>query len=220
MEVPAPVVGAPDCGRRQFSLRSLFALTSAVAIALSISFLCRGSKNFSSLASPWTAVSLLFPVAVWFSYRWQLATCRSLLGVAVTSYLCAMASPALHMKDEFLWGWLVWLQSFWGLSFLFGGREIDGGWLFGIITVPVNVPIQCAIGAVANVAFILSLIARVAARKRPVAMRISNRLAWLAGVLSIFVMVPLCLGGDLVAFYPGFGMWAASCVALALATQP
>jgi MFS family permease len=203
---------------RQFSVRDLFTLTLVVSILLTIGVLSHGSEYFGALASPWTAVSLLPIVAVWLADRWQLMPPRAMLVAAVAGYPIALGLPAFAWPGEIVFGWVAWLQSFWGLL-LFGDRHVEGsgGLFFGPFTIPLSFPIACAFGAAANLSYFIALAAAWYSRRKPRGLKLAQAAAITAILFAFAALLPMCLTGELVALLPGYGVWTASFLALALA---
>lgn len=203
---------------RQFSVRDLLVLTSVVSLILTVAVLCRDSHYFRAFASPWSAVSLLPVVVVGVVYRLQLAGPSALAIGSILLFSISLAVPAALWGDEVMFGWLAWLESFVGLQF-FHDRHIDGGWLFRSFTIPVSIPIACAIGSAANVAYLLAVAAYWVGRTNRSVRKLSHRASILAVSLAALILIPLCLTGDLSKLYAGYGLWVASMLALALGTR-
>ncbi|MCI0333007.1 MAG: hypothetical protein L0228_07270 [Planctomycetes bacterium] len=131
-------------------------------------------------------------------------------------YAVSMGVPALRLADGIEFGGLTWLQSYvFGFGFvvdLFDPPKTTGQWF----RIDERLPFACLLGMVANTLLILGWIYFYLARYRRRQPWAARWLAWGSFGFMIASVVPIALMGDLGALYPGFGLWTASALLLAL----
>lgn len=210
---------------RQFSIRDLLQLTLIVSILLTIGVLARGTEHFQAFSTAWTAVSLLPVVMVLVAYRWQLVSRRTLVVASVLGYVAALCLPSVGGGSEIEFGAQLAIMSFAGLQYLWD-PSVRASIGYGnapvpivIATVETSLIIACALGAAANVSFWIGVVSSWFGRKRPRALQLACRAAICATSLAIPAVFVMCLDTHTTTFYPGCGLWIASFLALALATQ-
>jgi hypothetical protein len=75
------------------------------------------------------------------------------------------------------------------------------------------------VGALANIAFVVAFLALLRGFWSAYARGLSRRVSIPCVLLGAAVILPLALGGELKALYPGYGLWISSFYALALAAR-
>jgi hypothetical protein len=196
---------------RQFSLRALFELTLVVSVVLAIGV----------LTTPWASITAAVVLAVWLTGRRQLVAPRWLGIASIGLFGISLCLPAINIpistilatSDYVVWGGRAFLTTFvtlpevlWELWMWNEPDEID--WAFAYL-----------IGAAANAAF-LSAFAASLFPARFIKTRTFARRAAILAVGLVAVDFALILNtGEPQDIYPGFGFWAASMLALALATR-
>jgi hypothetical protein len=207
-DYPSP----PDRMPPQFSVRDLLKLTLACAVLLMICVLCRGSRYFGAFASPWAALSLVTIAIVWLMFRWRLAPPVGLARLSIILYLASLCVPALTLGGDLVFGGVAWLFSFLGVA-------LFAEWKLSPVGETMWYPIASLMGAAANVAFGVGYIACLLSRWRNKPQSFPWRVAVFGTTLALLVLLPLALSSELNAIYPGYGLWAASFLALSFATH-
>jgi hypothetical protein len=202
---------------RQFSLRELFLVTLVVAIVMTAGVLCRESRNLRGLYSVWTLVSLLIVASVWVVYRLRLVRPRILGYGSLGLYSLSMCLPVMPMpfqQNERMFGWQIAWGTFTETPKLFGelvSEKEDHRWTAGAYMA----------GSVANVVYVIGYGAALVSLKwtRVVFVaRWSGAIAFVAAIAAR-LMIQVGLFAEWTSapvFYPAFGLWAASFLALAL----
>jgi hypothetical protein len=203
---PAP----PDRIAPQFSVRELLVLTVTVAILLTIGVLSRGSRYFGALWSLWALAALVPIVAVWLVGRWRFVSAHLLAHGSMVLYLVSLGVPALMLGGDLMFGYLAWFLSFAGIEPLFDD------WRLHAVGETMWYPIACTMGAAANVAFLTAYVAYLLSGRWPQAYTRGYRAENFGTAFALLVLLPLALSSELNAIYPGYGLWTASFLALAL----
>ncbi|MEQ1905908.1 MAG: hypothetical protein ABL888_17090 [Pirellulaceae bacterium] len=190
---------------RQFSLRALFGLTFAAVILMAVVF--RNSPGFHALWSLYSLIAVLPILVVFVVDTTALINGRRLAIISLVIFGVALATPALRLASDLVFGILAFLLSFVGII-LFGdwGPRGEQFWY----------PIACTMGAVANVSFLVGWVAFLSFVRWRKGIVLARRSSTLGSFLSLTVILPLALSGELNGVYPGYGLWAASLLALAL----
>ncbi len=196
---------------RQFSLRDLFKLTLFVAILLTIGV----------IHSPWTPITIVIPLTVWFVDRARLVAPRWLAIASFSLFGLSLCLPAIELhlsstmftNDYMVWGWHAFMTSFLIIPEILRGHwpwnepdEID--WAFAYL-----------VGAAANLALLSGVIAYNISAKFPNTRTFARSAAILACLLAAADLAVLLYTSELRYIYPGFGFWLASMLALALGTR-
>jgi hypothetical protein len=205
---------------RQFSVRELLVVTFATSLILAIGVSSRGSTHFHAFASPWALASLAPPVVILVVGRFNLASRRALIISSIALYAISLCSPTLGMRIFFsnsvLWGYtslvgsmMVLPQALWAFVafWKYNSETFEGlGFLLGDL---------------ANVAYITSVILYFVGRSKskPKALLWCRRAAILGAISAVATLIPIASTADLMAIYPGFGLWVASFLALAFAAR-
>ena len=209
----------PERGAHQFSVRDLLTLTFVVSLALTTAILSRGSVYFGALSSTWTWMSLLLIAAMWVIGR-RIGERRSLVRWSIVACIVSMGLPALGFEPDGVveFGWQAWLQSYafgWGyfenLVYTHNPRSywpVSNEW-----------PLACFIGCLANSLLILGWIAYWIARRKGMRPTIARWMTRCSFALMFGSLVPIAYSGGLSGVYPGFSLWAASAVMLALGSS-
>ena len=195
------IVQAP----RQFSLRSLIGLKFIAAILIGVivsAFAFRHTLYFHSLWSPHALIAAVPILGVFRIHAADVLSGRRLAIISLAIYGVALATPALHLAGDRVFGYLAFYFSFVGIG-LFNdwGSRGEGFWY----------PIACTIGALVNILFLVGYGCFLAK-----GIRLTRWLATLGSFLSMFVILTLALSTELNGIYLGCGLWVASILALAL----
>jgi len=206
---------------RQFSVRELLILTFAVSLILTVGIVSRDSKHFGAFSSLWALASLA-PVAIILTIgRFRFASPRVLAFASIVFYAASLCTPAIGLRifnsPSIIWGWqalyvsaisIVELPDFFIelLSFEAWGDDAFGALAY-------------VMGNIVNVAYFLAVILFFVGIKKPKALTLCRRASIFSAVLATAVMMSLALTTDLTAIYPGYGLWVASCLALAFAAR-
>jgi hypothetical protein len=202
---------------RQFSVRSLFTLTFVVATCLTVSILSRGSDYLRAFASPWWIISSLPVVLIGLLSRNRLLARRGMASLALALFATSLALPALSIEvfrgPGTLWGWLAFAGTFTAVPEILTQLATEGfkDDALGVILY--------LVGALANVFLIYSFVHFAIAVWRRRSLLLPRRVAIAAAVCVFVDLVLLLQTGDVYLFYPGYGCWFASPVALALAAR-
>jgi hypothetical protein len=217
----APPQPAQPCAvrRRQFSLRSLFALTFFTATLLTISYLCRGSYFFGAIASPWVIITLAPIVGGVACHHWQLVATHMLGNSSLLLYIISLALPAINLGQDIAFGAIAAYLAFAGI-FMFESWWTEPSLFSPSWEVRTWYPIAGTMGTLANLTFILAYISFLFLRRRKKAIAFARRSALISVALASLSILPLSLSGQLEVTYPGYGLWVASLAALALGTSP
>jgi hypothetical protein len=210
----------PPRQARQFSVRELLILTFAASLILAIGVSSRGSTYFHAFASPWALASLVPPVVVLAVGRFNLASRRTFIISSIALYAAALCSPALGLRlwqsNSLLWGYtsfffsmMVLPQALWALVAF---------WNYSSETFEA---LAFLLGDLANVAYITGAILYFvgSANSTPKALVWCRRAAFLGAIFAVATLLPIASTADLMAIYPGFGLWVASFLALAFAAR-
>jgi hypothetical protein len=213
--LPAQVALNP---RYQFSLRGMLWLMLAACVALTIASLCRGSEYFGALASPWTWATLALIAASWILNR-RIGNRRRLFLVSMMLYGISLLVPAMFIDeppDNIAFGfhfWWISVAGSWG-SVHDWFYPPPPHWLN--ISLGVCIPMACFLGLMANLAVPASWIAGYTAylkRRRAV---LAHLLAWGSVAAMVSSIVLLSCAIPVPVLLPGYGLWVASALTLAL----
>lgn len=196
---------------RQFSLRALFLLTLVVAILLTIGV----------IHSPWTSITIAIPLVVWFMDRARLVAPRWLAIASIALFGISLCLPAIQIhlsstlwsNDYVVWGWNAFLGTFLSIP-----EILDGRWLRSEPD-EIDAAFTYLFGAAANTAFLLGFLAYGLSVKFPRARTFARRAATVAAFLVVDDFALIVYTGELRDIYPGFGLWLASAMALALGAR-
>ncbi len=190
----------------QFSLLALFGLQLAAAILVAVAIRLHNSGYFPALFSLHTLVALLPILTVCVLNAAGLVSGRTSAEMSLVFYVFAFMLPAIGLQNDAIFGVLAF-----GLSFL--GAAILLDWIVGN-TLFTWAMIACLMGAAANVLFMVGYVTSLTAAAKRI--RLGRSTATLGFCLSLMVVVPLNLHGNLTGIYLGHGLWVASMLALAL----
>jgi hypothetical protein len=126
--------------------------------------------------------------------------------VPAVLFLSSLVTPALHLGADLAFGYTAFYLSFLGILLFSTMHQNNWESIFA--------PIACTMGAVANLSFIVGYICFLSRRRILWAFRASI----LSSCLSIVVLPPLFLTGNLKGLSVGYGLWVASSFALAVAS--
>ncbi|HEY3391096.1 MAG TPA: hypothetical protein VGK58_00160 [Lacipirellulaceae bacterium] len=216
MDLPPRAETLPLRHARQFSLRELLVLTFAASLILAIAVSSRGSTRFGALSSPWALAALSPIVAVLVVGRFQLASPRALAALSIAIYAASLCTPALGFElgsSSAIWGYQALHFSLWIFPELVS-NFLDS-WTFDRLWGPV----VCLMGNLTNVAFVVSVILFFVGTKNPKAYAFCRRTALLGALMAIAVLTAFLFEGDIKVIYPGYGLWIASLLAMALAAK-
>jgi hypothetical protein len=89
----------------------------------------------------------------------------------------------------------------------------DSGWF--------NTPGLCSLvcGGLANMLFVAAYVSMLVGLKRPFGLALSFWLSAAATISCVLAVIPFGITEPVPLFYPGFGLWLASMLALALGTR-
>ena len=206
---------------RQFSLRSLFKLTLAAALALMLIVLCRDSppKGSFGIISVWTFVSCLPAAGVLFVWRREIISSRWLALFSIGIYALSLVLPTLgELKSADLgfvgaYGSVIMTpEAFHQLS----NPPNPGGWF--VLKPMGSMAIIC--GGSANLLFICGYAAACLGMKWPRWTAIARWAGLVALVLGITAAFLLMADTDWPTILPGCGMWLAAFLAFVLGTLP
>jgi hypothetical protein len=216
MNRPPRLDATPLRQARQFSLRELLILTFAASLILAIAVSSRGSKRFGALSSPWAFAALLPIVAVLVVGRFQLASSRTLAVASIAIYVASLCTPAIGLalgSSSAIWGYQALRFSMWIFPELVSNfvecSSLDRLWG----------PIVYLMGNLTNVGFVASVVLFLVGTKKPSAFTLCRRVALLGAVMATAVLTAFLFEGDIKVIYPGYGLWIASLLAMALAAK-
>jgi hypothetical protein len=200
-------------------VRELFVLTSVAAILMTVGVLARESVSFRGLYSIWTLLSLLMIVSVWVSFRLRIVQPPTLAYASLGLYVLSMCLPVMYMppgNNELTFGWDIAWGSIINLrdnvGLMFEGR---GRWSC--------IAASLFVGGLANVMFVagyLALLTSVRMRSGVVIARWLGLITFV-GAIAARLLADYGLGGKgyPIVLYPGYGVWAASFLALGLGAR-
>lgn len=199
--------------RPRFSLFALFKLMSFVSVLLGLGILCRNSPYFAALSSTWALANLAIIIVVYVIGQLCLIAPARLAAVSVGIYALSICVPALNLTRDVMWGYEALFWSFAGIDFFEQWSRVRefryvGGAFWN--------PIACTIGAVANVTFVAGYIVFVTSHRDRKPRAVAYYLSVVSATMTVAVFVPLGLTMSLTAIYPGYGLWIAGPLALAL----
>jgi hypothetical protein len=205
--------------RFQFSLRSLFWLTTVVAMVVGTMSMLGRTHSFRALGSYHAYVALLPIVGVWAAWRLLWLDGWRLTATAISLYLASLVLTALGEDNAKLFGWLLLYMSGLGVTLLLSGGVPSGSaWPVHIGPGPgTETWVACWMGFIANTSFLLNLLLTVPRAQR--ARRVRKFLSWLSLTLSILVLAPLGWSNDLDAIYIGYGVWVSAMLAMWLGVR-
>lgn len=196
-------------GSRQFSVRTLFGVTSAVAVLMGLALAILDQRCFRALWSYHAVLATVPIIGVWIVPATGLVSGRRLAFLSLAVFGVALLVPALRFEGMGF-GW----QAF-GLSFF--------GTFVGIYTFPdwrtseeTCLYLASTIGAVANVIFLVGYVSFVTSVIWGRGLHLARWSASIGSCLALLVVFPMCLGNGLNSIYIGYGLWIAAMVALAL----
>jgi hypothetical protein len=198
---------------RQFSLRELLVLTLAASLLLAIAVSSRGSKRFGALSSPWAFAALSPIVAVLVVGRFQLASSRVLAALSIALYAASLCTPAIGLDFG--------SSPIWGFQALHFSMVVFPDLVSDFLESFDNVlgVVVYGMGNVANIAFVASVILFFVGIKNPGSFAFSRRVALLGAVMAIAVLTAFLLESEIKVIYPGYGLWIASFLTMALAAK-
>jgi hypothetical protein len=191
-------------------------LTFAASLVLAIGVWSRGSERFGAFSSPW-ALAALAPIAcVLVVARFRLLSSRGLAIVAIALYVASLCTPAIGLdlgSSSPIWGFHAFYFSMvifpeLAADFL-ESWSFDKAWGASVYLM----------GDLANLAFIASVILFLFASQNPSAVTFRRRASLLGAALAIAEMAVFVLYDDIKFIYPGYGLWIASFLAMALAAK-
>jgi hypothetical protein len=202
-------------GRYQFSIRGLLLLTLAACICLTIASLCGGSEYFGALTSPWTWATLAMIAASWIVSR-RVRSPRWVLRSSIVAYGLSLVVPALVFDAEIAFGYRLWETS------VFGSWGFVHDWIYPPppywlnISLGLGIPISAFIGLAANVMTPASWIAYYIAWRKQERAVWGRRLAWGSVAAMVLCIIVLSCAIPVPVLLPGFALWVASALSLAL----
>jgi hypothetical protein len=212
-------MGVPMADDRSFFLRWVVPLIFAALAIAAVGGLVSHSWSGHALASPWALWALMIVAAVWAADRFQLVAPPILAAASVVLYGLSMCVPALSTSDvdgaiTLVMGWSAFLGSFLVLpgfvvELLFG-RNVSSSEIWSLVVF--------IMGALANLAFIVGYTLLLVGSVRPRWKTAAHDAALIGAILSLAIVVPMSFGDSFVV-YPGYGLWAASSLALWLGAR-
>ena len=197
----------PDKNPLQFSLRTMFGVLLAAAILMGLAVFFRGSRYFHVFWSPHALVAALPILGVLGVHATAVINERRLAVVSLAIYGVALATPALRLASDLALGCFAFLASFFGIAlFSDWGSTGEHFWY----------PIACTMGALANVSYIVGYVSFLTFVRWRKGIDLARWSSTLGACLSLSVILPLALSTELNGVYLGYGLWAASLLALAL----
>jgi hypothetical protein len=206
----------PPRQARQFSLRDLLVATFAVSLILAIGVLSRGSEQYGALSSPW-ALAALAPIAcVLAAARFQLLSARGLAIASVALYAASLSTPALGLdlsSSSPIWGYhalyfsLVFFPEI--VSNFLESPGFHQAWGTAVYLM----------ANLANFAFVASVMLFLVGYKNPRAFKYCRRVSLSGAALPVVVLIAFLLESDITLIFPGYGLWIASFLAMALAAK-
>lgn len=201
---------------RQFSVRELLVLTFAASLILAIAVSSRGSKRFGALSSPWALAALSPIVGVLVVGRFRLASPRALATASIVLYVASLCTPAIGLdfaSSSVIWGFQALYFSMLILPDLISGFLESGSFdqVWG--------PAIYLMANLTNFFFVVSAILFFVGIKHPRTLTLCWRASLLGTVLPIVVLIAFLLDGGIKLIYPGYGLWIASSLAMALAAK-
>ena len=197
----------PDKKPLQFSLRRMLGVTLAAAILMGLAVSFRGSRYFHAFWSPHALIAALPILGVFGVNATAVIKERRLAFLSLAIYGAALATPALRLASDLTFGYGAFLLSFLGIGlFSDWGSSGERFWY----------PIACTMGALANVSFIVGYVSFLIFVLWRKGIGLARWSSTLGSCLSLFVILPLALSTELNGVYVGYGLWAASLLALEL----
>jgi hypothetical protein len=216
MDRPLLLDAMPLRQARQFSLRELLLLTLAASLILAIGVSSRGSEQFGALSSPWALAALAPIIAVLVVGRFHLASSRGLAILSIALYFASLCTPAIGLdlgSSSPIWGYhalyfsLVIFPDV--ASNFFESPGLEQAWGIAVYLM----------ANLANVAFVASVLLFLVGYKNPRAFTFCWRVSLLGAVLPVIVLIAFLLESDIKLIFPGYGLWIASFLAMALAAK-
>ena len=184
----------------QFSLLTLLTLLSLAAILVAAHLALRTSSRFHSLSSPHMLLTVLPIVGCVALHAKRLVRPQRVAALSVGFYAVSMALPALRLAEGMILGYGALLCSFLGVG-------MEGQPAFFI---------SCVLGCAANVGFLLAYVAFLIWSVSGKGLVATRWIASISTALTLVVILPLSFTGALNGLYLGYGVWAASILALTL----
>jgi hypothetical protein len=147
--------------------------------------------------------------------RFHLASRHVLAIASIILYAASLGMPAIELRfwrPTVLWGFHAWYFSMFVIPALIlqlFNPSIAGDDAY--------VAFAYVMGDIANLTYIAGFILYFLGVKTVKVIRLCRRVLLLGAILSATVLLPIALTTDLLAIYPGYGLWVASFVALAIA---
>lgn len=201
---------------RQFSLRELLVLTFAASLILAIGVSSRGSKQFGAFWSPWALAALSPIVGVLVVGRFRLTSPLALAIASIVLYVASLCTPAIGLdigSSSTIWGF----QALYFSMVIF--PDLVSNFLESSRFGDAWGPTVYLMANLANISFVVSVILFFVGIKHPRAVTLCWRTSLLGTVLPIIVLIAFLLDGGIRAIYPGYGLWIASFLAMALAAK-
>jgi hypothetical protein len=205
-----------DRQARQFSLRELLVVTFAASLMLAIGVSSRGSEQFGAFSSPWALAALLPIACVLVVARFQLLSSRGLAIASIALYVASLCTPALGLD-------LGSSPPIWGYHALYFSLVFFPDVVTNFLESP---GFKQAWGTavylmanLANIAFVASVMLFLVGYVNPRTFTFCWRVSLLGAVLPIVVLIAFLLESDITVIYPGYGLWIASFLAMALAAK-
>jgi hypothetical protein len=206
----------PPRQARQFSLRELLVLTLVASLILAIGVLSRGSEQFGAFSSPW-ALAALAPIAcVMVVARFQFLSSRGLATLSIALYAASLCTPAIGLdlgSSSPVWGYhalyfsLVFFPEI--VTNFIESPGLHQAWGTAVYLM----------ANMANFAFVASVMLFLAGYKNPRAFKYCRRVSLSGAVLPVVVLIAFLLESDITLIFPGYGLWIASFLAMALAAK-
>ncbi|MHB8897807.1 MAG: hypothetical protein ACYC6Y_03565 [Thermoguttaceae bacterium] len=191
----------------QFTLRTMFGVALAAAILMGLAVSFRDSRYFHAFWSPHALIAAIPILGVFAVNATAAINERRLAVLSLVIYGIALATPALRLASDLVSGYSAFLLSFIGVGlFSDWGSHGEHFWY----------PIACTMGAVANVSFMVGCVSFLTSVLWRKGIGLARWSSTLGACLSLSVILPLALSTELNAVYLGYGLWAASLLALAL----
>lgn len=216
---PNPPLPSPSCPRFQFSLRSLFCLTTVAAVLVATMTALGRTHSFRSLGSVHAYLALLPIAAVWMAWRTRLLVGQRLAVASPILFLACLGLPAIRWEAH------PPLSGFAAINLALSGgilrhfgipsahSSILPRWPFPIhLDLPVW--LACFVATIANASYILAFILLIPIPEAPGLRDVSRTLCWICMPLSVLVLVPLGLSTQLDNIYIGYGVWVAAMLAM------
>lgn len=196
----------PDPSTRQFSLRTLFGLMLGAAVLMGVALACRDSRYFHAIWSLHALIAALPILGFVVVQATGIVNERRLAAISLVIFGVSLATPALRLGSDLVFGFMLFLLSFLGIE-LFNEWESSGvGFWY---------PIACTMGAIANITFIVGYLSFVTRMFWPRGIDLARWSAAIGCCLALLVILPLCLSAKLNGIFIGHGLWVTSHLALA-----